>query len=84
MFLWTALLGAVVLIVRALTGNCVINHILCSVANAVAMLIFVPLLYSLFIAVTLGGLLALTLIFAFMLSVVLPTSFVQARLGITD
>lgn len=84
MFLWTALLGAVVLIVRALTGNCVINHILCSVANAVAMLIFVPLLYSLFIAVTLGGLLALTLIFAFMLSVVLPTSFVQARLGAAD
>lgn len=84
MFLWTALLGAVVLVFRALTGNCVINHILCSVTNAVAMLIFVPLLYSLFIAVTLGGLLALTLIFSFMLSVVLPTSFMQAKLGLTD
>lgn len=84
MFLWTALLGAVVLVFRALTGNCVINHILCSVTNAVAMLIFVPLLYSLFIAVTLGGLLALTLIFSFMLSVVLPTSFMQTKLGLAD
>ena len=78
LFFWPALLGAVVLLVRAFTENGIASHVLCSVTNAIALLIFVPLLYSLFIAVTAGGLLALALLFAFALSVVLPASFLQS------
>lgn len=78
LFFWPALLGAVVLLVRAFTENGIASHVLCSVTNTIALLIFVPLLYSLFIAVTAGGLLALALLFAFALSVVLPASFLQS------
>ena len=80
LFFWPALLGAVVLLVRAFTENGIASHVLCSVTNAIALLIFVPLLYSLFIAVTAGGLLALALLFAFALSVVLPASFLQSNI----
>ena len=80
LFFWPALLGAVVLLVRAFAENGIASHVLCSVTNAIALLIFVPLLYSLFIAVTAGGLLALALLFAFALSVVLPASFLQSNI----
>ncbi len=84
MFVWTALLAAVVLLVRTLTPNAILHHVVCSFTNAVALLIFVPLLYSLFIAVTTGGLLALTLLFAFAMSILLPNTFLQMQIDITQ
>ncbi len=77
LFFWPAFFASVALLVKALTANAVAGHIVYSVTNAFTLLIFVPLIYSLFIAVTTGGLLALTLLLAFALSVVLPSVFLQ-------
>lgn len=80
LFFWPALFGALALLVSAWTDHAVIGHILYSLVNAVTLLIYVPLLYALYLAVTAGGLLALNLLLAFALSMVLPTVFLQGGL----
>ena len=80
MFFWPSLFASLALFLRAFTANKAVSHLLFSAVEACTLLIFVPLLYSLFIAVTVGGLLALALLFAFALSVLLPSCFMQSNL----
>lgn len=80
LFFWPSLFASLALFLRAFTANKAVSHLLFSAVEACTLLIFVPLLYSLFIAVTVGGLLALALLFAFALSVLLPSCFMQSNL----
>ncbi len=77
LFFWPAFVGAAALIVYASVQNYALRHLFFSLANFVTLLIYVPLIYALFLAVTIGGLLALNLLFAIALSVVLPVAFMQ-------
>lgn len=80
LFFWPALFGSAAMLVYALTRNFAARHVLFSLTNAVCLLFYVPLLYSLFLAITVGGLVALNLLFAIAASVVLPISFLQLSL----
>lgn len=80
LFLWPALIGSVSLIVNALFDNYAASHVLLSL-NIVIMLLFaVPLLYSFFLALSIGGLAVLNLLLVIMLAVVLPSVFIQLDL----
>ncbi len=80
LFFWPAFIGSAALVVWASVQNFALRHVFFSLANIITMLIYVPLLYALFLAVTIGGLLALNLLFAFALSVILPVCFLQGGL----
>ena len=77
LFLWPALIGSVSLIVNALFDNYAASQVVLSL-NIVIMLLFaVPLLYSFFLALSIGGLAVLNLLLVIMLAVVLPSVFMQ-------
>ncbi|MBU1145809.1 MAG: M28 family peptidase [Firmicutes bacterium] len=80
LFFVPALFGLISLYVLSFVKNRTLNTITLSQNIIWNILIFVPLLYSLFLALTIGGLLALLLLLVIALSVVIPSVFIQLNL----
>ncbi len=82
LFLWPAVLASIVMLVNAFTGNYYIGHALMSLCSLVILLLNVPILYSLLLAVTTGGLLAVNLLFVVALAIMIPVALAQKDLTI--
>lgn len=82
LFFWPAFVATVSLLVNCFTDNYYANQALMSLNTVCILLLNVPLLYSLFLAITVGGLLALNFLFVLPLSILLPTVFIQKDLAL--
>lgn len=80
LFFWPAFIASASLLVNCFTDNYYANHALLSLNIIVALLFNVPLLYSLFLAITVGGQLALNLLFVMPLAILVPSVFIQKDL----
>lgn len=81
LFLIIGLLGTIYLFVNHYVKDFHIKQITYSLSLILAMLIIVPILYSLYLALTVGGLLALGLILSFYLVVLIPQFDTQFNLA---
>lgn len=80
LFMIPALVGVLSLIVDALCKNKIVKHVAFSQNLIWNTLIMVPILFSLFLALTVGGLLALLLILTLFVSVMIPSADLQLDL----
>lgn len=80
LFFIPAILGVIVLATSTFCKNKVVNHVSMSVTQLILLLIVIPLLYSLFMALTVGGLLALFVILIFYLVILIPVFLSQYQL----
>lgn len=81
LFMIPALVALVALIIHFLSNNRIARHIGYSQVIGWNILIVVPILFSLFLALTVGGLLALLVIWALYLSVIIPAAQLQLALN---
>ena len=72
MFMIPALLGIVYLFIEKYVSKKLVKEIVVYVSLFVLALIFIPLIYSLFLALTLGGLLAFAMLVYLPYSTLLP------------
>ncbi len=77
LFFIPALLGLLSLIVITFVKNKIVQHVALSQNLFWNFLLLIPIVYSLFLALTVGGLLALLVIVIIDISVVLPSVFIQ-------
>lgn len=77
LFFVPAFFGVISLIVISFVKNRIVRHVALSQNIIWNMLLLVPLLFSLFLALTVGGLLALLVILIINISIVLPSVFLQ-------
>lgn len=75
LFFVPAILGVAALGVRNICTNKIIPSVVYSIVLLISLLILVPLTYSLFLALTVGGLMAFLIIVLFYLLVLVPTFF---------
>ncbi len=75
LFFLPALFGLLTLLILELTQKRFYKQILYAFSTLVLLLVLIPLLYSLFLALTVGGLMALFLILVFYLIVLLPSLY---------
>jgi len=80
LFFVPALIGFVSLLVAEFAKNRIVSHVSYSQNILWNMLLMVPILYSLFLALTVGGLTALLVVLILDLSVVIPSVLMQAEL----
>jgi len=80
LFFIPALFGIVSLILDTFVKNKIVKHVAFSQNLIWNTLIIVPLLFSLFLALTVGGLLALLLILTLFISIMVPSVFLQLEL----
>ncbi len=80
LFFWPAFIATISLLVNCFTDNFYANHALLSLNAIIILLLNVPLLYSLFLAITVGGQLALNLLFVMPLAILIPSVFMQKDL----
>ncbi len=81
LFFIPALFGVVSLILDTFVKNKIVKHVAFSQNLIWNTLILVPILFSLFLALTVGGLLALLLILTLFASVMIPSIFLQLEIG---
>ena len=80
LFFIPALFGIVSLILDTFVKNKIVKHVAFSQNLIWNTLIIVPLLFSLFLALTVGGLLALLLILTLFISIMVPSVFLQLEI----
>ena len=79
MFFVPALIAVLVLVVRMFVNNKVAMQVAYAVMILINMFLFVPLIYSLYLAVTIGGLLALALLAYLPLTILIPNVINQLQ-----
>jgi hypothetical protein len=72
LFFLPSLFGIIVLLIHLYSSNKIVSHLGYSITQLILLLVLVPLLYSLFLALTVGGLLALFVILVFYLIILIP------------
>jgi hypothetical protein len=80
LFMIPALIGLISLAVDTFVKNQVVKHIALSQNLFWNILLMVPILFSLFLALTVGGLLALLVILTLFASIMLPAAFLQLEI----
>lgn len=80
LFMIPALLSVIALWVQTLCKKHFIKHIAFGLVTFISILLALPILYSLFLALTVGGLLALLVILVLFLAVVIPSAQLQLTL----
>ncbi|MCX5775981.1 MAG: M28 family peptidase [Firmicutes bacterium] len=80
LFFIPALVGLVSLLLDEFVKNKIVKHVAFSQNIFWNILIIVPLLFSLFLALTVGGLLALLLILTLFISIMVPSVFLQLEI----
>jgi hypothetical protein len=80
LFMIPAMIGLVSLVVDTFVKNKAVKHVAFSQNLFWNVLLAVPILFSLFLALTVGGLLALLVILTLFASVILPSAFLQLEI----
>jgi hypothetical protein len=80
LFMIPALVGLIALIVDTFVKNRIVKHVAFSQTIIWNVLMMIPILFSLFLSLTVGGLLALLIIQTLFMSVMLPSIFLQLEL----
>jgi len=80
LFFVPALIGFVSLLAAEFAKNRIVSHVFYSQNILWNMLLMIPILYSLFLALTVGGLAALLVVLILDLSIVVPSMLMQAEL----